>query len=432
MTQAHSDPRSIITPDAFSISGDLIGLPLAAPSRRLVALLVDLVLIGVLSQAGGLLLGFVVAVAVFRLATRRGERTPASRAFRASLGCFGAFVVGITAVVAWGLLTNRDDGAPGLVVGGSGDTPGVEVGLGDILGGMAAGAAVRTAGSEAEALAAATGLVSRLRNAGIDRDEIEDVLPTAIPPEAPWARTVREQAMAALDAPADPAPDAAGAGVDEAALAGLSDEAALERYAELLRSGGEGDAAERSLLRRRLAGALAGDTIQGLLAEIEDLESEEERIRERLAATRAALSEAEDVGEVEAFFRFIADDLGLAFGWGTVYLSVFLVWWKGQTPGKRLLGIRVLRLDGGPVTGWVAFERAGGYAAGFATGLLGFAQVLWDPNRQAIHDKIVSTVVVRDGQPRVPGLWHAQSSATPNHPSRPGDGRYDERREGET
>ncbi|KPJ83522.1 MAG: hypothetical protein AMS19_04110 [Gemmatimonas sp. SG8_23] len=82
-------------------------------------------------------------------------------------------------------------------------------------------------------------------------------------------------------------------------------------------------------------------------------------------------------------------------------MTVLLSWWKGQTVGKRLLGIRVVRLDGDPITWWVAFERVGGYAAGLATGLLGFAQVWWDANRQMIHDRIVGTVVVRDGADKV-------------------------------
>jgi uncharacterized RDD family membrane protein YckC len=63
--------------------------------------------------------------------------------------------------------------------------------------------------------------------------------------------------------------------------------------------------------------------------------------------------------------------------------------------------MRVLRLDGGAITWWVAFERAGGYAAGLATGLLGFAQVMWDANRQAIHDRIVGTVVALDPPNRI-------------------------------
>ena len=41
-------------------------------------------------------------------------------------------------------------------------------------------------------------------------------------------------------------------------------------------------------------------------------------------------------------------------------------------------------------------SERGGYAAGLATGLLGFAQIFWDKNRQAIHDKIAETAVVRD------------------------------------
>jgi hypothetical protein len=48
------------------------------------------------------------------------------------------------------------------------------------------------------------------------------------------------------------------------------------------------------------------------------------------------------------------------------------------------------------MTLWTGFERFGGYAAGLVTGLLGFAQVYWDRNRQMIHDKIVETVVVRE------------------------------------
>ena len=66
-----------------------------------------------------------------------------------------------------------------------------------------------------------------------------------------------------------------------------------------------------------------------------------------------------------------------------------------------MMRIRVVRLDGEPITWWVAFERTGGYAAGLFTGFLGFAQVWWDANRQAIHDQIVRTVVVQDGAEKV-------------------------------
>lgn len=98
---------------------------------------------------------------------------------------------------------------------------------------------------------------------------------------------------------------------------------------------------------------------------------------------------------------FITIDLGFGFGWAAFYFSVFTAWWQGQTPGKRLFSIRVIQLDGTPLSLWSSFGRYGGYGAGFATGLLGFAQVFWDPNRQAIQDKISSTVVVDAAMARV-------------------------------
>ena len=41
----NGDPRSIVTPDAFSVTPALLGTPLAEPWRRLVALLLDLVVV---------------------------------------------------------------------------------------------------------------------------------------------------------------------------------------------------------------------------------------------------------------------------------------------------------------------------------------------------------------------------------------------------
>jgi len=94
------------------------------------------------------------------------------------------------------------------------------------------------------------------------------------------------------------------------------------------------------------------------------------------------------------WFKGLIHDLGLSFGWAAVYFSVLTSIWEGQTPGKRLMGIRVLQLDGTALSVWDSFGRYGGYGAGLATGLLGFMQVMWDPNRQAIHDKISATIVV--------------------------------------
>jgi uncharacterized RDD family membrane protein YckC len=62
--------------------------------------------------------------------------------------------------------------------------------------------------------------------------------------------------------------------------------------------------------------------------------------------------------------------------------------------GKRLLALRVVELTGRPMTVLLSLKRYGGYAAGMATGGLGFAQVLWDANRQGLHDKAAHTVVL--------------------------------------
>ncbi len=90
----------------------------------------------------------------------------------------------------------------------------------------------------------------------------------------------------------------------------------------------------------------------------------------------------------------ILADFGLGYGWAMVYFTFYISWNKGQTIGKLLTRIRVVQLDNKPLTLWASFSRQGGYGAGFATGLIGFAQILWDPNRQAIQDKVASTVVI--------------------------------------
>ena len=94
--------------------------------------------------------------------------------------------------------------------------------------------------------------------------------------------------------------------------------------------------------------------------------------------------------------------LGLRFGWAIAYFTLLPFWWQGQTVGKRLFGLRVVELTGKPLGLMTSFGRYGGYAAGLATGGLGFLQVLWDPNRQAVQDKLAHTVVVDLRGPRAP------------------------------
>lgn len=101
-----------------------------------------------------------------------------------------------------------------------------------------------------------------------------------------------------------------------------------------------------------------------------------------------------DSHSVLAWIKGFMSDMGLGFGWAAFYFTVFTAKFDGQTLGKKLLGIRVIQLDGAKISLWTAFGRYGGYAAGFTTGLLGFIQIFWDANRQGIQDKISSTVVI--------------------------------------
>ncbi|MBB1417997.1 RDD family protein [Pseudoalteromonas sp. SG44-1] len=116
---------------------------------------------------------------------------------------------------------------------------------------------------------------------------------------------------------------------------------------------------------------------------------------EQTAAPEDAPVKAAPVNSILQWGKGIIQDLGLGFGWAAVYFTLFSLLWRGQTPGKKVCNIRVVALSGEDLSLWDAFGRYGGYGAGFATGLLGFLQVYWDPNRQAIQDKISATVVIK-------------------------------------
>lgn len=127
------------------------------------------------------------------------------------------------------------------------------------------------------------------------------------------------------------------------------------------------------------------------------------------AASAAPLTDAQRIAELEAevarlkkpkpwkwreAFDSALEDVGVSLGWGIVYFSLLPVWWNGQTVGKRLFKLRTVELTGQPLTVMRSLRRYGGYAAGMATGGLGFLQALWDANRQGVQDRVAHTVVV--------------------------------------
>lgn len=100
------------------------------------------------------------------------------------------------------------------------------------------------------------------------------------------------------------------------------------------------------------------------------------------------------------------------------YHVVFEAMWKGQTPGKRALGLRVVSADGAPI-GWMAsFVRnllrtvdmlPFGYGAGLVTSLA-------DPWGRRLGDIVARTVVVhapREGHAAAPAIAAIHAPVVP-------------------
>jgi uncharacterized RDD family membrane protein YckC len=85
----------------------------------------------------------------------------------------------------------------------------------------------------------------------------------------------------------------------------------------------------------------------------------------------------------------------------TVAISVgyFVLFWHtaGQTPGMRLMGVRVhSKRSDGRLTAWQATLRTIGLALAIIPCFLGFVPALFDSRRRALPDYLAGTVVVYD------------------------------------
>jgi uncharacterized RDD family membrane protein YckC len=80
------------------------------------------------------------------------------------------------------------------------------------------------------------------------------------------------------------------------------------------------------------------------------------------------------------------------FLWNLTYL----VGRTGQSWGRRFAGLKVVGGDGGPIGFWRSLGR-NAFAALVSAPLLyvGFLWVIWDSKKQAWHDKVFRTYVVR-------------------------------------
>jgi len=375
-SREHRDPRDIVTPHAFRIAPDLLGTPLAGPFRRGAAMLVDLAAVGIvaalLRNVGVLVFALLFAWIFYRMARNRSGEGATSRFARTTLR--GLAIIAL--IVAAGQLIGMI-GGPGRR-GGAGeqeaagpDTAAVstlrELGLGDVVGGVGSVLALRSSASSPEkAIPEARRFADLMVSGGATRREIREAL-TEVMQESGDSST-RAAVLAATMAHVDSVTRTRRASTDSL----------LAAWSAAVASG-DSDAARAR--REEVTDALVGGTVS--------------RLRQENGQLRDDLQEARKSPGILGFLRTLANDLGFGVGWLGLYFTVLPVIWTGRTLGKRLLGIRILRLSGEEIGWWNSFSRFGGYAAGLATGLLGFLQILWDANRQGIQDRIAGTVVVR-------------------------------------
>jgi uncharacterized RDD family membrane protein YckC len=129
-----------------------------------------------------------------------------------------------------------------------------------------------------------------------------------------------------------------------------------------------------------------------------------------LAWILAAATDSNSITQVsEGLPRWVLAILIIAFFLViTGYFVFFEGFWHGQTPGKRLLKLRVIREDGRPITFWEAAARNMLRLADMMPApvlpfySVGLISVFISPRDQRIGDLFAGTVVVRERQDEAP------------------------------
>ncbi|TMO74473.1 RDD family protein [Pseudoalteromonas sp. S3785] len=327
-----SETKDVITPYAFKIDQALLGIPLASPSKRAMAMTIDVALIFMAAKLSATLIAFVATMAFYK-GTAQQYLPKMSSFWRRALKLFAASFLFVSALTVLSLAIDffEDDNA----------IQGIQI-----------------------------------ENAQ-QNDELSE-----------HDKSIIRTYLAQTDD--DKNCDDACQSVARANLVGQ-----LPALAEIENVGGI--EVTRTLLHLMAIDdePMAADDFKNNETELESISGEvthKSNITEK-AETKSA--QTKPVTSILQWGKGIIQDLGLGFGWAAVYFTLFSLLWRGQTPGKKVCNIRVVALSGEPLGMLDCFGRYGGYGAGFATGLLGFLQVYWDPNRQAIQDKISATVVIQ-------------------------------------
>jgi uncharacterized RDD family membrane protein YckC len=89
-----------------------------------------------------------------------------------------------------------------------------------------------------------------------------------------------------------------------------------------------------------------------------------------------------------------------AGAWATVVAAYFVFFWTaaGQTPGMRIMDLRVTTAAGNRPGFWRSVVRLVGLVLAIAPLFAGFLPVLVDDRRRALQDMLAGTVVLYAGQ----------------------------------
>ncbi|MGA1841823.1 MAG: RDD family protein [bacterium] len=99
----------------------------------------------------------------------------------------------------------------------------------------------------------------------------------------------------------------------------------------------------------------------------------------------------------ETFFdlrEFLITAIGIAI---IVFYFVYFHGRTGQTPGKRLLHLKVIRTDGSPLGLDKAIERFFCYIISLLPLYIGFIFIAFNKDKQGLHDIIAHTYVIKTG-----------------------------------
>jgi len=361
------ETTEILTPFAFEIDKSLFGIQLASHTRRIFALLVDLFCIALLSDAPGELLAIVVAITFYRLGSKaRAEQLGITkgRKRRKIMRAFSAFILFILLLSILPSLIDpfnepsTNDSPSGVVA-----TSGNELSLTDSIAFSAISAGTISAIAESECTLVhcwheeLKDYVTALDSINVSEDFVEDAVKATA--ESTELNKAQQQKLVSLL---------------------MTDYITARKAYE-------------SLIDSRVEDVEVVE-VRVDKPDLDEAVTTPEQEQDTSILSPDNAKQDEDSFSIMKYIRGIIEDLGLGFGWAAFYFTVLTSIWGGQTLGKKIFSIRVLQLDGTPLSLWDSFGRYGGYGAGLATGLLGFLQVYWDPNRQAIHDKISNTVVI--------------------------------------